>query len=220
MSGMKDFLAECEELADAWEGLANRTGAYGGYQSSGKPTTRKEEYAGSWRPLHEALTYHFAAEGSIGLHSTSPDNRCKWLAWDLDSHDGNGGDANMVAALEICKRLEAGKLRGVIFDSDGQGGLHVWCVLPEPMTAEDAYQLSHELIKPLPVRIEAYPKQPQIREGGYGNWLRVPGGKHPKTGYRSCVWMGNRWGTQEETVEALLTMSATRQESGGTGRRP
>lgn len=209
MSRTKEFLAICEELANAWASLANRTDAYGGYIGAG-PTTQKEEYTGSWRPLHKALTYHFAGEEPIGLHSTSVDNRCKWIAWDLDNHDGSDGEAgdNMAAALIICQRLKEGGRHEVIFDSDDRGGLHVWCVLRERMRSAIAYQFSHEIIGDLGVTVEAYPKQPQIRVGGYGNWLRVPGGKHPKTGYRSRVWMGDRWGDREETVEALLAMSA------------
>lgn len=186
-------------LADAAMHLANRTDATGGYRAN--VTTRKDT-DWDWLPLQSALFAHFGGRRTIGLHSTSPANTCRWVAFDIDAHDGESEANNLDTALSIAARLRQHGLTPYLFDSDGRGGIHVWAVLHAVTPSADAFALARQVADGLDV--EAFPKQARIER--YGNWLRLPG-RHHHRNHWSRVWLGERWGTADETVEAVLAMA-------------
>lgn len=190
-----------DKLAVALEPLLNRTDACGGYRGS-RVTTRKDT-DGDWLPMKSALHCHFAGHRTIGLHSTSPGNICRWLAFDIDAHDGESEEANLGLARTIVRRLRDHGLYPYVFDSDGRGGIHIWAILPSPMPASEAHELARGAGRD--TGAECFPKQPQIREGGFGNWIRLPG-HHPKQNHWSRVLTNDGWGDDEETVDALLEL--------------
>ena len=191
-----------QDLATAATGLLNRLDCCGGYRAT--PVTRKDSNA-DWLPMPDALHCHFMGHRTIGLHSTSKQQRCRWLAFDIDSHDSEDPYTNIAAAQLVAHRLRREGLVPYIFDSDGRGGVHVWAVFDQPMESEDAYRLARYIGTDAGVKVECFPKQPRIREGGYGNWIRLPG-RHPKRDVWSRVRIDGRWGTHEETVDAILEM--------------
>ena len=196
-----------DELAAAAVSMLNRRDACGGYR--GRNLTTRKQTDSDWIDIGQALRLHFPGERCIGLHSPNPaSGACRWLAFDIDAHHEDADpEANFHAAEESVRRLAVSEVQGWIFDSDGRGGLHVWAPLTWPMRSEDAFDLSHAVIQELPVRVEAFPKQPQIPSGGYGNWIRLPG-RHHKREHWSRVWRPDeeRWRTAEETIDALLEM--------------
>src|SRR5262249_48951938 len=50
---------------------------------------------------------------------------------------------------------------------------------------------------------ETFPKQPRIRPGKYGNWLRLPGRHHTRDHW-SRVWDGERWLDGADAVSYIL----------------
>lgn len=196
------WVASAPALARAAVRLLNRRDCCGGYR--GHPTTRKH-HDRDWLPMDRALDLHFRGMRPVGLHTTTVGNRCRWLAFDIDSHGGGGVEANLEAAETIADRLRAQGLAAYIFDSDGRGGFHVWAVLPAIQPSRRVFGLAKRVSRNLKVKVETFPKQPVIREGGYGNWIRLPG-RHYKRDHWSRVWLGDRWGTVEETIGALLEM--------------
>lgn len=212
-----------DELAAACVSMLNRRDACGGYRghSGGRPTTRKETDS-DWIEIGQALRLHFAGHRTIGLHSTDPiSGGCRWLAFDIDAHDADAEpEANMQAAEQIVRRLAIRGTESRILDSDGRGGLHVWCPLCWPLASEEAFDLAHQTIEGLAVHVEAFPKQPSIAPDGYGNWIRLPGHHHKRTHW-SRVWLPDdeRWGSADETIDALLELMAPGSGPGNGGAR-
>lgn len=194
-----------DELAEAALGLLNRTDCCGGYFGP-RPTTHKEEYARNWQPLDQALRSHFVGKRIIGLHTTSLANTCNWMAFDLDAHEGATA-ANMKPALEIAARIRAIGLTPYIFDSNGKGGLHVWAVFKQPRKTHQVFELARRLAGV--ICCEAFPKQPHVEPGRYGNWLRLPG-KHYKRNYWSRLLTEQGWASADETIDAVCEMCCLR----------
>jgi hypothetical protein len=203
----REWASQAESLAEAAVRMANRSDTTGGYRNKrGKvtPTTRKR-FDHDWLPLLAALRAHFRGERVIGLHSTTPGNICRWIAFDIDAHGPeDDADDNHAKALLVGRRLEARGLQAYIFDSNGKGGFHVWAMLHEPTPSEDAFALARKIADGL--GIECFPKQPQIRKGGFGNWIRLPG-KHHKRNCWSRLWTNGRWATARETAAAVMEMA-------------
>jgi hypothetical protein len=195
-----------DELAEAFLRLANRTDCCGGYR--GHTTTRKETND-DWVPLDRALCYHCVGMRVVGLHAIAPDNTAKWLAFDLDAHNGESPAANLAVAQQLAARLRRAGLTPYIFDSDGRGGLHVWAVFAAPRPSAEAFALAQRMAADLPLPVEAFPKQPDVGlHRPYGNWIRLPG-KHHKRGHWSRLWTDDGWATPEATIDAVIEMCQT-----------
>lgn len=187
--------------------LLNRRDCCGGYVGP-RPTTHKDEYS-SWVPMPQALEQHFSGGRIIGLHTTSTANTSRWMAFDIDAHNGESERDTLAVAEQVSARVRQAGLRPFVFSSDDRGGIHVWVVFPQPRPTAEVYDLAHDIAEDLPV--EAFPKQPEVEPGRFGNWIRLPG-KHPKRGCYSCIRLGDRWGSVDETIAALLEMTAQAQD--------
>lgn len=198
-----EWASQVDELAGTAMAMLNRNDCCGGYRP-GHPTTRKDTDR-DWLPMPEALRRHFAGDRVIGLHTTTPDNMTRWIAFDIDAHGPEDmAERNHATAMTIADRVRRHGLTPYVFDSNGHGGYHVWAVLPEPTPSENAFALGKEIAAGL--SIETFPKQPRIREGGYGNWIRLPG-KHPKRDHWSRLWTDHGWATAKQTVAAVIEMA-------------
>ena len=203
----REWTEHADDLAYAAVRMANRADATGGYRPhNGKlaPTTRKDTDRDALSLL-DALKAHFRGERTIGLHSTTTGNFCRWVAFDIDAHgpDDDASD-NLVKAHLVARRLESRGYAAYIFDSNGKGGFHVWAMLHELTPSPEAFGLAREIADGL--GIESFPKQPQIREGGFGNWLRLPG-LHHKGRHWSRLWAGGRWASASETIQAVIQLA-------------
>src|SRR5262249_22328790 len=182
--------------------LVNRTDAWGAYRpleevgkgyvghdgkihKLGPQTTRKGV-------LDEAvLARHFEGrrrQDLIGLHSTSPDNTSLWGGIDIDAHEGGTADSatNLAAALAWFLRLEALGFSPLLSDSNGKGGYHLLALFDAPVPTPKVFGFLRWLIadhrQPVLAPPPAtFPKQPRIKPGGFGNWLRVVGRHHTAT---------------------------------------
>ena len=199
----REWTKRAPELGRATAHMLNRADCCGGYRHQGV-TTRKNSDR-DWVEMPTALPRHFAGMRTIGLHTTSPSNTCRWIAFDIDAHGTDDvAEANHTTALTIAGRLRCHGLTPYVFDSNGRGGYHVWAVLHEVTASEDAYSLAREVADGLGV--EAFPKQARINEGSYGNWIRLPG-KHPRRYHWSRLWTGQGWADARETVAAVVAMA-------------
>src|SRR5439155_14738148 len=112
-AGRAAQLAEC-----AWKRLVNRTDVWGGYHSLADRERIVTRADGTQGPLGSTTTLpakakrgrvfltpavleaHFRAtapEHVVGLHTTSPDNTCRWGAVEVDHH----GESSTPAAQNI-----------------------------------------------------------------------------------------------------------------------
>lgn len=206
----------------AWGRLVNRADVWGAYlppdrRANGKSLTAPPVRARGRVALTEAvLGRHFRGlrpDDLMGLHSTSPDNRSRWGAIDIDAHaDGRAdAEANQTAALAWFDRLAGIGFDPLLVDSNGRGGFHLWCLLAEPVPTAKVFGFLKWLTDDfgafgLAARPEAFPKQPAIRPNGFGNWLRLPG-RHHTFDHWSRVWNGHRWLEGEPAVAHLLGLA-------------
>jgi P4 family phage/plasmid primase-like protien len=184
---VKDWHEYAEALADwASARIVVRRDVYGVYSPSGGQLTAKAALT------TDVLVRHFRGE-TIGVHSTSPDNLCKTISFDVDAH---GDKADPEANRKIVKRLrqklgELG-LAAIICQSNGRGGYHVRAFFRKPLQAEIARWLCEKLVSEVVAEglpwFESFPKQDGVtNQTPYGNWLRLPG-KHHKRNHWTRVW--------------------------------
>lgn len=232
---------DCARETAAWaiECLVNRRDAFGSYPSPGKVLTSKTGIT------EDAMAAHFSGERVLGLHTTSPTNTSQWAALDFDCHDGevSTGAANFANALSILGYWRQIECDAFLIDSNNAGGYHVWCVFMFPIPTDVAHRFLcatierfglHVKSKRHPHGVELYPKQARIAEGGYGNWLRLPGKHHTRDawsryydfrseawieyGQRMCERLREHEGATTERVEEIaggfvLPTSATSEQS-------
>lgn len=196
-----DIDGNCDAMATAALALVNRSDCCGGYY--GKQATTHKDCHLDWLPMREAMEQHFAGNRIIGLHTTSRANTCRWVAFDLDAHGGENERDNLAVASIIAGRLEQHGLDPYIFSSDGRGGIHVWAVFDSEQPADEAYDLARRVADGLIA--EAFPKQPGVEPGRYGNWIRLPG-RHYKREHWSEVRTNGQWGTMQQTADAFVAM--------------
>jgi putative DNA primase/helicase len=164
----------------------------------------------------DVVIRHFRSRNAadvIGLHTTSPENTCRWGGIDVDQHGAHSPDAtvNWRAARHWYTRLVDRGFRPLLTDSNGAGGFHLHVLLAEEVPAPRLYYFLRGLVADyarlgLPARPETFPKQARIRPGKYGNWVRVPG-RHHSRAHWARVWDGESWREGSEAVAYLLALS-------------
>jgi hypothetical protein len=196
---------QAERLADfAWRHLVNRTDASGAYYRKGDGFclyTRKRVLT------FDEIVEHFRArdeKGVRGLHSTAPDNSCRWAAWDFDSHDDNNPADNLPGVLSLSDELGGIGFHPLTSESDGKGGFHVRIVFDRPVDAS----LLHPFAKALAGRhnvpggrCDVFPRQAHV--GAFGNWLRLYG-RHYKRDFWTTFYDGRKFVGCDGATEFLL----------------
>src|SRR5262249_54771695 len=230
----KVWAGRAAELAAwAWQGLVNRTDAWGGYHSLtdrerivtrpdgtkgplGSTTTRPARAKPRrvfWTP--SVREGHFRAtvpQYVVGLHTTSPANTCRWGAVEVDHHGESSTppDINFAAARAWHARLLSLGFHPLLTDSNGKGGFHLLTIFSRPVPSATVFAFLRWLSDDyaalgLDSRPETFPKQPRIAEGRYGNWLRLPGRHHTRP-FWSRVWDCDRWLEGARAVEFILAL--------------
>ena len=184
-----------QELASfAMRCLVNRVDRYGRYTNNGTITDHELDEA--------ALRQHFAGDTVVGVHSTSPENTCRWLGIDIDNHEGDCdlSAANFEAAVSLLNRLTEFGIGALLEDSNGDGGYHVWVLFAEPVPSKVLYRFGQWLVGS---GHETFPKQAELAKGKLGNWLRLPG-KHHTREHWSRFWGDGEWLDESESVDVFL----------------
>jgi len=219
-----DRAGECAQWAMS---LANRVDVWGVYKRW--RARGVEQHVATWPwPADrgrlilntEVCRGHFACPGdgrTIGLHTTATDNTSRWFAIDVDRHenDSEGVDpeSNFRAAMAWCRKLRPAGLEPLLEDSNGNGGFHIWVLLNRPAPTEDVFHFIDSLLDDfaalgLQSKPETFPKQARLSEGGFGNWLRLPG-KHPKHDHYSRFWNEQVQAWCEGHAGIAMMLSAT-----------
>jgi hypothetical protein len=215
----EEWVARAPELADwAMERLVNRKDVWGQYTVLTPAERRREgksykavtlprvEMRGQDMVTIDKLTRHFASRHHrkpqiIGLHTTSKEGMCKWFGIDIDMHDEMKADAedharrNLNGAVNWWKELQGRGYDPLLFDTNGNGGYHLWTLFAEPVPAEDVYGMVKEMAERwatngLSEEPETFPKQ--YKEDHLGVWFRLPGLHHTNYHYAK-VWSGDDW---------------------------
>jgi hypothetical protein len=215
----EEWTARAPELAEwAFARLVNRKDVWGQYTVLTPAERRREgrsykamtlprvEMRGHDMVTIDKLTRHFASRHHrkpqiIGLHTTSKEGTCKWFGIDIDMHDEGKSDAedharrNLTGAVNWWKELQGKGYDPMLFDTNGQGGYHLWVLFEEPAPAIDVYAMVKEMAErwtsnSLSEEPETFPKQP--KEDHIGAWFRLPGLHHTNYHY-ATVWSGDDW---------------------------
>lgn len=177
-------------LADwAMQCVLNRTDAYLRYRSLSKRTNGSKIRTVKDKVPRKRVCWHFSGVdvgNLVAFHATSAAGTCRWIAIDLDCHDGNPDFAvrNWNFAVTIANRLLSFGITPLVMDSDGRGGFHILVLFTEPVDSQIAYRFakwlvqdwqSHGVSEP-----ETFPKQPTLKGMKFGSALRLPGRHHTR----------------------------------------
>jgi len=152
-----------------------------------------EDKTGAWRTERGNLTIetvekHLKGEFTLGVYPFNQKGYIKWVLADLDFKGGQ-------AVYEyICKKFSQ---ESTLMVDTGGKGTHIYAILqPTPLwqIANQIDQIEKEL------RIRLFPKQREWKNDIIGNFVRLPLGKHHKTGNWSKIVKGDIW-----TVKPYVT---------------
>ena len=126
----------------------------------------------------ELVTAHLVGgEVTIGAYALSPASMARWVALDADNPQ------QWSVLQKVQADLSAQGVEGFL-EVSRQGG-HLWFFTPEvsgSLANRFGKQLAFE--SGLEDELEVFPKQPRLREGGVGSFVRLPLGFHQVTGKR------------------------------------
>lgn len=209
-----EWKQRARELAEwAMERLVNRKDVWGQYTGMSQRqrgqkalTLPQKSMRGQDMVTLDKLTRHFGSlrrDHLIGLHASSPDETCLWIAIDIDLHDTETDDAqeaerrNFAAALGWWELLQQRGYDPLLFDSNGAGGFHLWILFEEPAPMDHVYAFGQDLItdwqaRNLDQKPETFPKSGHLGGDKMGAWLRLPGLHHTRD-HITQVWSGDPW---------------------------
>lgn len=207
----QEWKKRSRELANwAFERLVNRKDVWGQY--TGKTGANKaltlpqKSMRGKDMVTLDKLTRHFGSmkrNHRIGLHSQSVEESCLWFAIDIDLHDPEAFDAedaqrrNFAAASGWWEALQAKGYDPLLFDSNGEGGYHLWVLFAEPAPMKSVHAFAQAITadwetRNLDVAPETFPKSERLKDDKLGAWLRLPGMHHTRDHF-TRVWSGDEW---------------------------
>jgi hypothetical protein len=192
--------------------LINRDDAYGKYRALDNRDRGPAKTVQSG--ISESVIQdHFRAEDRgqlIGLHTTSPDNMCRWMVIDIDHHNESAADqedANERASIEIYEELVDGGFKPLLFKSNGRGGFHIWIIFDSPAPTEHVHRFGNAVVADwkeygLTKTPEVFPKQSSLDRLNFGNWVRLPGLHHTYDFYTE-VWDGGKWLAGQAAIDQI-----------------
>jgi len=204
-----------EELVEFVERhMINRRDVWGEATTNGRVTCPPIRQRGSVHLTPQIVREHFGGKRVIGLHSTSSENTCRWLAVDIDQHGNVDSVANEQAAISLWSRLRELGFNALLWDSNGDGGYHVVVIFDAPVPSRDAHAFLVRLVADwralgLACAPENFPKQPALSDKRRcGNWLRLFG-RHHSRDHWSRLWNGQKWLEGADAIDEFLAHPLT-----------
>jgi len=165
----------------------------------------KQSYQKIQKPLTgDVLASHLNGGLPLVAYAITEDNLCYFGAFDIDRDDEQGRQVT----VNLKRVLEHFQIPALIEHSGGKG-YHLWTLFA-PVPSYKAHMLLIRLYNyvreetPVPIEevpVEIFPKQPRItNEAPFGNAIKLPWGKHPKT-HRRTFFLNENFqphGNQEE----------------------
>ena len=130
-----------------------------------------------WRTVKKPVTAglvkgHLEGRYCLGAHPIGRNGECRWIGWEIDS-------ATVLPPLYTRLKAVFPESAMVIHTTGGRS-YHIKVFFKCPISSEDAYRIAKRMAGDLR-GVEFYPKQPGIGRG-YGNFMRLPLGRHGRTG--------------------------------------
>ena len=174
-----------------------------------------------YRPIHQPLDSqllrkHLDGEISLGVYTLQEDSKVSFCAIDFDIRKAILSSAlepidSLIEELlpEILGNLKPLLSEGLepLVEFSGYKGYHIWLFFHEPVPSRMVREYFRTTIQPhlnlsSQYRFEFFPKQNQLKEGGLGNLIKLPLGKHLKNGQFS--FFIDREGNHISDAETLL----------------
>jgi hypothetical protein len=182
-----------EFLASFLERFRGRESVYALQFHDGKKT--------GYRPIHQSLDSnlierHLNGVMSLGVYVLQRDQRVSFCALDFDIrravlNTGVEEISSLVRDLlpEVLDALKLVREAGFdpLLEFSGYKGFHIWMFFHEPVPANMVRQYIKTRIQPslrLSSRFqyEVFPKQDKVKDGGLGNLIKLPLGRHLASG--------------------------------------
>lgn len=236
----KEWRERSPELA-VWtmSNLVNRTDVWGRYlqkryrtsadgvQNNAITAPFRDERGKVFLGVTSLEKHYRAGEGGsvLGVHSVGSDGTSRWMAIDIDLHDEDDlsvtREGNFVAAKAWFDKLNQMGMDPLLFDSNGNGGFHIWVLFEHPMLAKSVRKFCETTVADFDrIGLDAMPEifPSRFQRNHYGSWLRLPGRHHSRSHF-TRVWNDEPWadeqwldghdaidrilGTQKATIEQL-----------------
>ncbi len=201
-----------------WNTLVNRTDRCGRYYAVAGDKTRSCADPAKSGDAHDGfldlmrLQDHFWADGTdeiVGIYSYGADKSGKWIVVDIDKHDERAdGDANRRYALRLYEKLTGLGFVCLLYESNGNGGFHLWVLFASPVPAAVLYRFGNWAVRDHSEHSQ--PKPPEVfpKSGGttpWGSFVRLPGRHHTRAVW-SAVWTDAEWAEGADAVEHILSI--------------
>ena len=123
------------------------------------------------------------SEGNRKGHSV------KWICFDIDPQ--NHENPEEIAKKIIARCLDVFGENAVLLEASRppDKSYHIWVFIDTPIPAYTAKFLGKRILEDCKLEnagVELFPKQIEIKQGGYGNAVKLPLGIHRKYGKQSC----------------------------------
>lgn len=176
--------------------------------------------SGAYVPQRRDLTdddieEHLAGFWSIGTYVIDPEGQTvKYVCFDLDTHDEAATELLCGLVEELVTGLEPGPhgKYALLKEWSGNKGTHVWLFLSEPVEAAKVRRWIGRDFLPKWIEatggsvLEIFPKQDTVPEGGFGNLVKLPLGKHAVSGNFSKFLPFQGWAS---SIEEVVPLDAT-----------
>jgi hypothetical protein len=152
------------------------------------------------------------------------DSTCRFVVVDIDAHGPEDDpENNWQLARCVAQRAEYRGVATLVFDSNGKGGYHVWCVFGKSVPSSEAWRFGKWLVHGwanlgLVKAPETFPKSPHLSGKGFGNWVRLPG-HHHKRSHWTRVWDGRTedrdlgFSSSDAAIQSVLHIRGTQSSS-------
>jgi hypothetical protein len=136
----------------------------------------------------ETIRKHLDGILTIGAYQFSPDNKVKWVCFDIDSHALKNiaetpldiqkrNEKAEVDVLRLCNYLKSIDVPFLLEKSGSPHSYHIW-VFVEPVEGKKAKFFGGMIKKESGIDCEVFPKQARVDAGGYGNLVKLPLATH------------------------------------------
>lgn len=140
-----------------------------------------------------AIVGHLKGNHTIGLYSAQ-DGTSKWVCIDIDI-------CEPAAVLAVRERLGEHEIP-YLTEFSGNKGFHLWVFFSQPSPNRIARALGQAITSDH----EVFPKQDQIPQNGYGNFVKAPLGVHQVT-KNWCLFMNDDLTQLENPYEVLESVT-------------
>jgi len=171
-----------------------------------KLVIRNDVYAvqnsdGSYHTVQSPLTtdVYISDDTTVGAYQLDAKNQVKWVCFDIDiNKNALARVGNITAIFEQPLRQQVQNIQNVLHKAgfqtlvefSGMKGYHIWIIFDSPVSASQVRKCFLELENKFELvderlHWEVFPKQDLLRNGGYGNLVKLPLQLHRKSNRKS-----------------------------------